>query len=94
MNINLHNALGKRATYRVRARTSCRRPTKYQWYLMEGLLDRCVSKRIQLDEAQVRAGGSWKWWWPELAPLEVESATANQSFARQTVGLGKTKTTH
>lgn len=70
MNINHHNALGKRATYRVRARTSCRRPTKYQWYPMEGLLDRCVSKHIQLDEAQVRAGGSWMWWWPELAPLE------------------------
>ena len=69
VNINLHNALRKRATYRVRARTSCRRPTKYQWYLMDSLLDRFVSKRIQLNEAQVRAGGSWKWWWPELAPL-------------------------
>lgn len=35
MNINLHDAVWKRATYRERARTSCRRPTRYQWYLEE-----------------------------------------------------------
>lgn len=65
VNVNLHNAVWKRATYRERARTSCRRPTGYEWYLMEGLLDHCVSERIQLSEAQVRTGGSRKWWWPK-----------------------------
>ena len=35
MNISLHDAIWKRATYRERARTNCRRPTRYQWYLNE-----------------------------------------------------------